>query len=78
MKTLCTNGSYASAGVLFQFARVGNDAEAEKFLKYLDEESYVKDYVDTLSGNDLMDLVGARAGSRAPKDLQDVYAPREG
>ena len=62
-------------GVVFQFARVGNDKPAEEFLRWLDEESPVSQFVDTLSGNDLMDLIGTRApdgkGYQAA-DLQQV------
>ena len=43
--------------MVFQFARVGDDDEAKRFLKYLDDESSVKAYVDTLSGSDLMNLM---------------------
>jgi len=48
---------FKTKGVVFQFARVGDDEDAETFLKYLDDESSVKAYVDTLSGSDLMDLM---------------------
>ena len=64
-------------GIVFQFARVGNDKEAEEFLKHLGEESSVKDYVDTLSGSDLMTVMGTRAmeGERyTVNDLQMVCA----
>jgi len=44
--------------VAFQFARVGNDEGAKKFLKYLDDESSVQKYVDTLWGEDIVDMMG--------------------
>lgn len=45
------------AGVVFQFARVGDDPDAAKFLQDLDDSSSCAGNVDTLSGNDLMGLV---------------------
>ena len=47
--------------IAFQFARVGNDRDAKKFLEHLDNKSTVKDYVDTLSGGDLMEIMGMRS-----------------
>ena len=62
-------------GVVFQFARVGDDPAAAEFLRRLAEESSVSELVDTLSAGDLMDLIGARAadgnGYQA-SDLQQV------
>ena len=61
--------------MVFQFARVGNDEAAAEFLRKLDEDSPVSKFVDTLSGSDLMDLIGARAAdgnSYQAGDLQQV------
>jgi len=66
-------GKGPGKGIVFQFARVGNDKEAEAFLKRLDDESDVKDHVDTMSGNDLMDVIGARKpDGYTPKDLETM------
>ena len=51
--------------IAFQFARVGNDRDAKKFLEHLDNKSPVKDYVDTLSGGDLMEIMGMRTKDQA-------------
>ncbi|KAF8419520.1 hypothetical protein EV426DRAFT_576873 [Tirmania nivea] len=51
--------------IAFQFARVGNDRDAQKFLEHLDNKSSVKDYVDTLSGGDLMEIMGMRTKDKA-------------
>ena len=56
--------SYAFAAVVFQFARVGDDEDAEIFLRKLHDESSVKDYVDTLSGSDLIELMDLQNGGR--------------
>ena len=59
--------------MVFQFARVGNDEAAAEFLRKLGEESSVKEFVDTLSGGDLMDLIGTRV-TDGTGDLQQVCA----
>ena len=46
--------------MVFQFIRVGDDKDAEKYLKYLDEKSSVRKYVDILSGSDLIKLMTDR------------------
>ncbi|RPB26493.1 hypothetical protein L211DRAFT_680755 [Terfezia boudieri ATCC MYA-4762] len=51
--------------IAFQFARVGNDRDAKKFLEHLDNKSSVKDYVDTLAGGDLMEIMGMRTKDQA-------------
>ena len=58
--------------MVFQFARIGNDTEAEEFLRWLDETSAVSDYVDTLSGSDLMDVIGAREATGKNYQAEDL------
>jgi len=57
--------------VVFQFARVGNDENAQKYLKFLDDHSKVKDLVDTMSGNDLMDVIGWRSTDSEEEELNE-------
>ena len=51
--------------IVFQFARVGNDRDGRRFLEHLDNKSPVKDYVDTLSGGDLVGIMGMRTQDQA-------------
>lgn len=60
--------------MVFQFVSVGNDAEGLKFLSELDKSSVSK-VVDTVSGSDIMDIIGARLAHGlgfGSKDLQLV------
>jgi len=51
--------------IAFQFARVGNDRNGQNFLEHLDSKSPVKNYVDTVSGEDLMGIIGSRTRGQA-------------
>ena len=54
---------------------MGNDKDAKEFLRSLGEDSSVSEFVDTLSGSDLMNLIGpqsADGGDFKPEDLQQV------
>ena len=60
--------------MVFQFVNVGNDAEGRKFLRELDKSSISK-VVDTVSGSEIMDTIGARLARGLgfeSKDLQLV------
>ena len=59
-------------GVVFQFARVGNDQEGAEFLRNLSEESPVSKLINTVSGGDLMDLIGARAADGRGYQARDI------
>ena len=66
--------------MVFQFVRVGDDKDAEEFLRELDDDSSVKDYVDTLSGSDLMELMNLRKAqgiNYTENDQRKVYATVE-
>lgn len=63
--------------MVFQFARVGNDYVAAEFLRKLGEDSPVSEFVDTLSGYNLMDLIGMGPRDFRPEDLQKVCTAGE-
>lgn len=58
---------------------MGDDQDAVEFLRKLDEDSSVADFVDIFSGSDLMDLMGPQSADGEdfkPGDLQQVWTPR--
>ena len=63
---------HAFAAVVFQFVSVGNDAEGVKFLRELDVSSVSK-VVDTVSGSDIMDIIGALPTHRLGLRLVILY-----
>ena len=77
MKPFCTNGHIHLQGLFSNLPGLVMIKEAEEFLEHLVERSTVKDYVDTLSGSDLMTVMGTRAKEGEPyrvNDLQMVCA----
>jgi len=58
------NAGIGAKAVAFQFARVGSDDDAKKFLQKLDDESKVADYVDTLSGGDIVEIMGLEGDTK--------------
>ncbi|RPB26488.1 hypothetical protein L211DRAFT_680078 [Terfezia boudieri ATCC MYA-4762] len=61
---LLIRATNAWKAIAFQFARVGNDRDAKKFLEHLGNKSSVKDYVDIVSG-DIRGIIGMRTEDQA-------------
>lgn len=64
------------SGVVFQFARVGNDEAAEEFLRELDDTSTCRGNVDTLSGKNLVDHFPPRLGDLTLHQQREVCIAR--